>query len=86
MKLLDGTRLFWESVLNVVEQHTILQFIERLVSKTIANFIDVEAAAATLSTVRIADEDDALFNGDTTSTVFSTLANALLAPYHSISS
>ena len=40
----------------------------------------MEAAAATLLMVRIVDEDDALFNGDTTSTVFSTLANALLAP------
>ena len=52
----------------------------------LSNFIDVEAAAVTLSTVRIVDEDNALFNGDTMSTVFSTLANALLAPYHSISS
>ncbi len=52
----------------------------------LSNFIDVEAAAVTLSTVRIVDEDNALFNGDMMSTVFSTLANALLAPYHSISS
>ena len=39
MKHLDGTRMFSESVLNVVEQHTIVLCIGCLVSKTIANFI-----------------------------------------------